>query len=57
VLWAGGRVVFNRLYALANMPISAVFGGASPPAASSTTTLALLRASHRPANLESVMCR
>ncbi|TWB90694.1 radical SAM/Cys-rich protein [Synechococcus sp. Ace-Pa] len=56
VLWQEYGVVFNRLYALANMPIQR-FSAALAASGQLDDYLALLRASHRPANLDQVMCR
>jgi len=55
VLWQGVGCCFNRLYAWANMPIQR-FRGARRQRPAPTTTR-LLRASHRRANLDQVMCR
>jgi radical SAM/Cys-rich protein len=49
-------VVFNRLYALANMPIQR-FAAALQASGTLEGYRALLRSSHRPANLPQVMCR
>ncbi len=49
-------VVFNRLYALANMPIQR-FAAALRAGGQLETYQALLRRSHNPANLAQVMCR
>jgi len=49
-------VEFNRLYALANMPIQR-FAAALEASGTLEDYRALLRASHRPANLPQVMCR
>jgi radical SAM/Cys-rich protein len=48
-------VMFNRLYALANMPIQR-FAAALEASGTLESYRALLRASHRPANLPQVMC-
>ncbi len=49
-------VVFNRLYALANMPIQR-FASALEASGTLEGYRDLLRSSHRPANLPQVMCR
>jgi radical SAM/Cys-rich protein len=49
-------IVFNRLYALANMPIRR-FGSALVSKGQFGDYMQLLRASHGAANLEQVMCR
>jgi len=49
-------VVFNRLYTLANMPIQR-FGSTLVSKGQFNDYMALLRASHRDENLDSVMCR
>jgi radical SAM/Cys-rich protein len=49
-------IVFDRLYALTNMPIKR-FGSALVSSGGFTPYMALLRASHRDENLEAVMCR
>ena len=46
---------FNRLYALTNMPIQR-FGSTLVSKGQFTGYMALLRASHRPENLDTVMC-
>ncbi|NQV09998.1 MAG: arsenosugar biosynthesis radical SAM protein ArsS [Cyanobacteria bacterium] len=56
VLWQEYGIGFNRLYALANMPIQR-FSAALAASGQLDDYLALLRASHRPANLDQVMCR
>jgi len=49
-------IVFNRLYTLANMPIQR-FGSMLVSTGQFDGYMALLHRSHRPENLESVMCR
>jgi len=49
-------IVFNRLYSLANMPILR-FGSTLVSKGQFADYMALLKASHSPANLEQVMCR
>jgi radical SAM/Cys-rich protein len=49
-------IVFNRLLTLANMPIQR-FGSMLVSKGQFAPYMALLRSAHRPANLESVMCR
>lgn len=49
-------IVFNRLYALANMPIQR-FGSTLVSKGQFKTYMALLKNAYRPQNLESVMCR
>jgi radical SAM/Cys-rich protein len=49
-------VTFNRLFTLANMPI-ARFGSTLVSQGKFAAYMALLRASHNPANLDDVMCR
>ena len=49
-------IVFNRLYTLANMPIQR-FGSMLVSKGQFDAYMALLHRSHRPENLESVMCR
>ncbi|MFZ5484058.1 MAG: arsenosugar biosynthesis radical SAM (seleno)protein ArsS [Pseudomonadota bacterium] len=49
-------IVFNRLYSLANMPILR-FGSTLLSKGQFHDYLALLKASHNPANLDGVMCR
>ena len=49
-------IVFNRLYALANMPIQR-FGAILISKGEFDRYLALLHGAHRPENLEGVMCR
>jgi radical SAM/Cys-rich protein len=49
-------VVFNQLFTLANMPIQR-FGSTLVSKGQFNTYMALLRESHRDANLDSVMCR
>ncbi|WP_411876341.1 arsenosugar biosynthesis radical SAM (seleno)protein ArsS [Vulcanococcus limneticus] len=56
VLAAEYGIVFNQLYALANMPIQR-FGAVLRASGQLEGYQALLRASHRKANLEQVMCR
>jgi len=55
-LWTRHGVVFNRLYALANMPIQR-FGSTLVSRGEFHPYLARLRAAHRPENLAQVMCR
>ena len=55
-LLAQHGVVFNRLLALANMPIQR-FAAALQGSGSLEDYLSLLRRSHRPENLDQVMCR
>ena len=56
VLAADFGIVFNQLFALANMPIQR-FGAVLRASGQLADYQALLRASHRTANLERVMCR
>ncbi len=56
VLAADHGVVFNRLYALANMPVQR-FAAVLSAQGQLEGYLELLRRSHRDANLEQVMCR
>jgi radical SAM/Cys-rich protein len=49
-------IVFNRLYALANMPIQR-FGSTLISKGTFDDYIELLRSAHQPANLEGVMCR
>jgi radical SAM/Cys-rich protein len=49
-------ITFNRLYALANMPIQR-FGSALVSKGGFGSYVALLRSAHRAANLDTVMCR
>jgi len=49
-------IVFNRLYALANMPIQR-FGSTLISKGTFDSYVQLLRSAHRPENLEGVMCR
>lgn len=56
VLWADHGVVFNRLYALANMPVQR-FAAVLSAQGELEDYLQLLRRSHRNDNLEQVMCR
>jgi radical SAM/Cys-rich protein len=56
VLGENYGIVFNRLYTFANMPIQR-FGSMLISKGQFDGYLALLRASHRDANLDSVMCR
>ena len=49
-------IVFNRLYALANMPIQR-FGSMLVSKGQFNGYMALLRGAHRQANIEQVMCR
>ena len=56
VLAAEFGVVFNHLYALANMPIQR-FAAVLRASGELETYQQLLEASHRPANLDQVMCR
>ena len=56
VLAADFGVVFNQLYALANMPIQR-FAAVLQAQGALEPYQALLRAQHQPANLEAVMCR
>jgi radical SAM/Cys-rich protein len=56
VLAADFGVVFNQLYALANMPIQR-FAAVLQAQGELEPYQALLRAQHQPANLEAVMCR
>ena len=56
VLAADFGVVFNHLYALANMPIQR-FAAVLQAQGALEPYQALLRAQHQPANLEAVMCR
>jgi len=56
VLAANFGVVFNQLYALANMPIQR-FAAVLQAQGELEAYQALLRAQHQPANLEAVMCR
>ncbi len=49
-------IAFNRLYSLANMPILR-FGSTLVSKGQFADYMALLKASHSPANLEQVMCR
>ena len=56
ILGAQHGIVFNRLYALANMPIQR-FGSTLISKGQFGDYMALLRGAHRPENLEGVMCR
>ncbi len=56
VLAAEFGIVFNQLYALANMPIQR-FAAALRASGEESRYMELLRASHRPEHLERVMCR
>ena len=49
-------IVFNRLYALANMPIQR-FGSTLVSKGQFAAYMKLLRGAHRPENLDGVMCR
>lgn len=49
-------IVFTRLYALANMPISR-FGSTLVSKGTFADYMALLHSAHQPANLDGVMCR
>lgn len=55
-LWEREGVVFNELYALANMPI-ARFGSTLISHNQFDDYMQLLKGAYRPANLETVMCR
>ncbi len=56
ILGAAHGIVFNRLYTLANMPIQR-FGSMLVSKGQFDDYMALLRHSHRPENVDAVMCR